>query len=67
MWNHKAGEAWLCRRKKSYTDRLERYVLDLLECMTIQDVSYNLRMRLPIATKLEYVKRNTEELLRKAL
>src|SRR3972149_9580305 len=44
MWNNKAGETCLCRRKKSYTDRLERYVLDLLECMTIQDVSYNLGM-----------------------
>jgi len=44
MRSNKTGEACLCGRKKSYTNRLERYVLDLLGSMTIRDVSYNLGM-----------------------
>lgn len=39
-----AGETCIRGTKKSYTYRLERYVLDLLKCMTIQDVAHNLRM-----------------------
>lgn len=34
----------VCRGKKSYTHGFRRYVLDLLRCMTIEDVAYHVKM-----------------------
>ncbi|MEW6653314.1 MAG: transposase family protein [Bacteroidota bacterium] len=44
VWQCTAGKIAVCGTKKSYTRRLERYVNDLLDCMTIQDAAHNLQM-----------------------
>src|SRR6056297_1764391 len=44
MWCHSPGKDPLCGGKKSYTHKFRRYVLDLLQCMTIEDVAYNVGM-----------------------
>ena len=39
LWFCQSGGNKICRQKKSYTHRFRRYVISLLDYMTIQDIS----------------------------
>lgn len=60
LWPNQAGTHSVCGRKKSYTRKLGYYILDLLRCMTIEDVAQNLKLSWNTVKNIEksYLKRH---------